>query len=44
MKSSRPGPRLGFAYSGLLDNYLRTLGVEQHAVVCPIFKYRKEAR
>lgn len=40
MKSSRPGPRLGFAYSGLLDNYLRT----QHAVVCPIFKYRKEAR
>ncbi|MGA2261357.1 MAG: hypothetical protein ABSH28_07970 [Acidobacteriota bacterium] len=44
MKSSGPGPGLGFAYSGLLDNYPRTLGVEQHSAVYPIFKYNEEAR
>lgn len=34
----------GFVGWGLLDNYLRSLGVDQHPVVYPIFKYRKEEK
>jgi hypothetical protein len=34
----------GFVGWGLLDNYLRSLGVEQHPVVYPIFKFRKEIK
>jgi hypothetical protein len=34
----------GFVGWGLLDNALRALGVEQHPVVYPIFKFSKEAK
>ncbi|MBZ5496601.1 MAG: M14 family metallopeptidase [Acidobacteriia bacterium] len=34
----------GFVGWGLLDNHMRSLGVEQHPVVYPIFKYRKEVK
>ena len=34
----------GFVGWGLLDNCLRSLGVDQHPVVYPIFKFRTEAK
>jgi len=34
----------GFVGWGLLDNCLRSLGVDQHPVVYPIFKFRKEIK
>jgi dipeptidyl-peptidase-4 len=34
----------GFVGWGLLDNYLRSLGVDQHPAVYPIFKFRKEIK
>jgi hypothetical protein len=34
----------GFVGWGLLDNYLRSLGVDQRPVVYPIFKFRHEAK
>ncbi len=34
----------GFVGWGLLDDFLRALGVEQHPVVYPIFKFSKEAK
>jgi hypothetical protein len=34
----------GFVGWGVLDNTLRSLGIEQHPVVYPIFKFRKEVK
>jgi hypothetical protein len=34
----------GFVGCGMLDEYLRGLGVEQHPVIYPIFKFRTEAK
>ncbi len=34
----------GFVGWGLLDNYFRALGIDQHPVVYPVFKFRKEAK
>jgi hypothetical protein len=34
----------GFAANGMLDAYLRGLGLDQHPVVYPIFKYRRQVK
>jgi hypothetical protein len=39
-----PQSQDGFVGWGVLDNYLRSIGVEQRPVVYPIFKYRKEVK
>jgi hypothetical protein len=31
----------GFVGWGLLDDHLRRLGIEQHPIVYPVFKYRR---
>jgi hypothetical protein len=33
----------GFAGWGVLDRYLQSLGVDQHPVVYPIFKFKKSS-